>query len=201
MKKARAGSAASDKAPNSGQGKGQAPLEKVRSDLGGNTPRKATAGERPGTPAKAQLNKPFLSKSQDNLASQLRRKAVAAALSQKEAASNKENVSQKDKTASQTPRAKQNKGALMPIAKPASAAVAAAAAAGAGPGGDQGTPIKRAQSAQNIDKTSVAPTAGAKTSNSTVKRASSTQNISGGKSNTKVRSLQKYLFSIWKCCI
>ena len=170
--------------------------------------------------SKAQqlLNKtPFLSRSQDNLASQLRRKAVAAALSQKEAANNKENLSQKEKSAASASRAsKQAKGggsgttgtgnnaagtgsqtgsgsggAPMPTARPnsTSASSAAAVAATVAGGGSADQPIKRAQSAQNIDKTSAAP-AGPKTPGS-VKRASSTQNISSGKGVIKVRQLAR----------
>ena len=178
MKKSKAGAAsATEKQPSSAHAKPQHPLEKTKSDLGGNTPRKVSAGDKGPIPSRNPINKGFVSKSQDNLASQLRRKAVAATLSQKEAANNKENVSQKDKTASQALRSKQTKSATAPIPKPPV-------------GGDQGMPIKRAQSAQNIDKTAAAPST--TKPSSSVKRASSTQNISGGKGDVKVGQWNSY---------
>lgn len=136
---------------------GASPPQPSKSD----TPQRKSSSDKSSKP----LNKTnYLSKSSDNLASQLRRKATAAALSQQKEAGNKENVTFK------TP--------LTPKNKPGRAASTST------PGNKSpvtidtpGTPIKRAQSAQNITKTPTGPNKQA----DSVKRASSTQNISGGK--------------------
>ncbi len=174
MKKNKAASASQEKVPLGGSSKASSDDEHhSRSDSASSIPRKLSAGEKEKTAGKL-LGKNYLSKSQDNLASQLRRKAVAAALSQKEAASNKENLTFKTPS---TPRGKPPKSTGGTSGPKTQNSLA--------PDTTAGSPMKRAQSAQNITKTPT--TQSTKTGNSQVKRASSTHNISRDKGTRQVR--------------
>jgi len=161
MKKSKAGGSViptpplSSKAPPSESG-----------STGSTTPRKGSSADK-GTSGKAaaaaQLHKGnYLSKSQDNLASQLRKKANQA----KGASSNKENTVTFKTPAMPSKVAKMKHGDT----KVRSQSV------------DESASLKRAQSAQNITK----PQPSNQNIESNVKRASSTQNInSNGKGGVR----------------
>ena len=208
------------------------------SSNGGFATPKKPAPSKEGSTSKQNLHKTFLSKSQDNLASQLRRKAVAAALSQKgkekenpgnSNSQNKENKANNSwrKIILNHRKRREKKCTflccplrgmqwsldgrgdsscshclmswlsivpstlLLLLAGPKEKAVASPAPKGkhskssttahlqkVAPGTqDQDTPIKRAQSAQNVSKPQ--PSKVDNKTSTNVKRASSTQNISG----------------------
>ena len=171
MKKARAvsvperptGLLSLSKTPTPPENNGKSRPES-RPESGSTTPRKNSSTEKPNGKL---LNKGYLSKSQDNLskdnlASQLRRKAVAASMGQKGPANNKENTVT-FKTPS-LPKTKVKSSDQIP-SKERSHSV-----------DSSGGQIKRAQSAQNITK----PQLSTAKPGTNVKRASSTQNISKG---------------------
>lgn len=105
-----------------------------------------------------------LSKSHDNLASTLRKKAISASL-----AANKENVKERPPSASSSSKFKTPKGSPMRKAYSSQSIDKSEAT------------IKRAQSAQNVSNSPSVKTKGA----CSVKKASSTQNISQTKDSAK----------------
>ncbi len=147
-----------------------------KSASGNQVPRKGSAdskGER--TQAAIKPLSKTLSKSHDNLASQLRRKAAAASM-----AGNKENM--KDRFTLPTPAFKTPRTPVTPIRKAQSAHNI----------GDSDSPLSRTQSAQNIARSGPSKSAtalgGIKPITGTVKRASSTQNVSNKATTRRIQS-------------